>query len=80
MSLVARKPRITRINHAMRTLASELRQHGRPDEALQCEKAGAAVDLTAKSLGYTGERIKTTVAYSNAAQLYRHVTGKPYEG
>lgn len=72
------KEKISRIHYDMRALATELRAAGRDDEALQCEKAGAKVDLTAKALGYQGPRIKTTVAYANAAQLYRHITGKPY--
>lgn len=72
--------RISRIHHTMRQLAGELRKEGRMDEALQCERAGAAVDRTASALGYTGAQIKTTVAYANAKQLYRHVAGKPYEG
>lgn len=79
MSLVPKpKEKISRIHFDMRQLATQLREEGREDAALQCEKAGAAVDRTAKSLGYTGPRIKTTVAYANAVQLYRHVTGKPY--
>lgn len=79
MSLLPKpKEKISRIHFDMRKLAGKLREEGRESEALQCEKAGAMVDRTAKSLGYTGPRIKTTVAYATAAQLYRHVTGSPY--
>lgn len=70
----------TRIGHNMRELGAKLREEGRIDQALQAERAGADVDMTAASLGIRGERVKTTGAYYKAASLYRHITGNPYEG
>lgn len=70
----------TRISFDMEKLAIKLEAQGRQGEALQVRKAGAAVDVAAFSLGYKGPRVKQMVCYSNATQLYRHVTGQPYEG